>query len=169
MSYKKAKKCDKIIHTLFNMFSGDDYGIVRCQVTTYPNYIVIVATVCDLQWLLSIPLLMARDFFIHSLFWDQCGISLSQMVPETWDLQNVKILSIYLTMVSVPIFQHSLFPNYDLLEKKGTNVHNLAKIGLIFMNVSVSQTEITHLNKPNRLLHINSIYLGCGFIIWYRH
>ena len=58
------------------------------------------------------------------------------MVPETWDLQNVKILSIYLTMVSVPIFQHSLFPNYDLFEKKGTNVYNLAKIGLIFMNVS---------------------------------
>ena len=39
-------------------------------------------------------------------------------------------------MVLIPVPQLSSFPNYDQLEKKGANVHNMAKNGLIFMNLS---------------------------------
>ena len=50
------------------------------------------------------------------------------MVPESWDLQNVKILSFVLTMALVPFFQHTSFPNCGLLEKKRFKCSQLAKI-----------------------------------------
>ena len=59
------------------------------------------------------------------------------MMLEKWNLQNVKVMSIYLILVLIAVPRLFSFPNYTELEKKGANVHNMVKNDLISINLSL--------------------------------